>query len=141
MKIILDKLRPLGFNERPLTEADFYRICEQERIEIIWSEQKFSFYFSALGASCIVLPKRLRGLRLLFAAFHELGHHFTHLGCEPAVMWLGMSHDKDEFEADALALVALMPKHSLKDQAFLDGSRYGARLYNERLRLWFLYGV
>jgi hypothetical protein len=29
----------------------------------------------------------------------------------------------------------------LREMAFLDGSRYGHRIYNERLRLYFIYGI
>lgn len=140
MKIILENLKPWGFNERQLTETDFYSICEREGIEIIWSQEKYSFYFTALGVHCIVLPKRLKGLKLLFAAFHELGHYFAHSGHEPAALFNGLTQTKDECEADAIALIALMPRNRLKELAWLDGSRYGCGLYNERLRLYFLYG-
>ncbi|MBC7901507.1 MAG: ImmA/IrrE family metallo-endopeptidase [Saprospiraceae bacterium] len=106
-----------------------------------WSQKKYSFYFSALGHSCIVLPKRKKGLRLLFAMFHELGHHFARVGDEPAAAFEGMCNGKAEPEADAIALVAMMPIDMLKEMAFFDGSRYGGKLYNERLRLFFLYGI
>lgn len=141
MKILLEKLKPLGFNGRVLTEKDFHAICEKENILINWSNRKYSFYFSAFGQSCVTLPKRLKGLKLLFAMFHELGHHFAHVGDDPVVMWKDMPHQKDEFEADAIALIAMMPINLLREMAFLDGSRYGGKLWNERMRLYFLYGI
>lgn len=141
MKILLEKLAGLGLNRRQLTESDFFAICEAEGIEVVWSEKKFSFYFSALGEHCIVLPKRLRGLRLQFAMWHEFGHYAAHSGSEPVALFEGLTHSKDEAEADAIALVALMPIEKLRELAWLDGSRFGSRLYNERLRLYFLFGI
>lgn len=145
MNLLLEKLRPLGFNDRPLTETDFHRICEAEHIEIVWSDTKFSFYFSAFGLSCITLPKRLRGLRLLFAMYHELAHHFLHAGKQPSVLWLKMPHEngKEETEADALACIALIPKRDLGKFGILDEYPRGfaKKIYNDRLRIYFLFGV
>jgi len=126
-----------------MTEEDFYRICEAEGIEIVWSDKKFSFYLCdpEFDIYCITLPKRRKGLRLLRDMFHELGHHFMHIGNDPAAAFSGLTDDRDELEADAIALVAMIPKHMLKEMAFLDGSRFGDHLYNERIRLFFLYGI
>ena len=104
------------------------------------SGQKFSFYFSAFGESCITLPKRLSGLQLIFAMYHELGHHF-HAGDDPRVAWHGMIHDRDEIEADAVAAVALIPISRIGQIDFLDGSRFARKLYEDRMKLYFLYGV
>jgi len=141
MKILLDTLKPYGFNERPLTETDFFNICEKENIEIIWSDKKYSFFFSALGERCIVLPKRLRGLKLLFAMYHELAHALLSPGNLIAVEWKDMHDERDEWQCDAMALIALMPVSKLRELAWLDGSRYGAKLFNDRCRLYFLFGV
>jgi hypothetical protein len=73
MKLLLKKLEHYGLGKRPLTEDDFYNICTIEDIEIIWSDEKFAFYFALEGRHFIVLPKRKKGIRLLFAMFHELG--------------------------------------------------------------------
>jgi Zn-dependent peptidase ImmA (M78 family) len=142
MKHLLKGLERYGIGHRALSENDFHRICENEGIEIIWSREKFSFYFTLMGHHFIVLPKRRRGLRLLFAMFHELGHYFMHVGNDPEAAWLDMGHHtRDEAEADAIALIALMPVKDLWKNAFFDDSRYGGHLYNERLRLYFLYGI
>jgi Zn-dependent peptidase ImmA (M78 family) len=140
MNQTLRALERYGIGDRAMTDEDFYRICEAEGIEVILSPEKFSFYFTLMGQHFIVLPKRRRGLKLTFAMYHELGHYFVHVGTEPDVAWLD-GHSRNEAEADAIALVALMPKHMLKELAFLDGSRYGSHLYNERIRLYFLYGI
>jgi Zn-dependent peptidase ImmA (M78 family) len=141
MKLILKKLEVYGIGKRPMTEDDFYNICEIEGIEIIWSDNKFAFYFSILGEHFIVLPKRRKGLKMLFAMYHELGHYAAHAGDEPEAAFFGMTHTRDEIEADAIALIALMPKAKLKELAWLDGSRFGSHLWNERLRLFFLYDI
>jgi Zn-dependent peptidase ImmA (M78 family) len=140
MKHILNRLERYGIGTRTMTEEDFYTICEAEGIDVILSPEKFSFYFTMLGQSFIVLPKRRRGLKLLFAMYHELGHYFMHVGNEPDAAFLD-GHHRDELEADAIALVSIVPKSRLKDMAWLDGSRYGSHLWNERVRLFFLYDI
>lgn len=141
MKRLLKSLEQYGIGVRVLSEEDFWRICEIENIEVIWSPEKFSFYFSILGRRFITLPKRRKGLRLLYAQFHELGHALMSSAQDVDAAFLSEVHTRDESEADAIALVALMPKHALEELAFLDGSRLGGKLYNERLRLLFIYDV
>jgi Zn-dependent peptidase ImmA (M78 family) len=141
MKYLLNSLdKRYGIGSRPMAEEDFYGICEKEGIEILQSPEKFSFYFTMLDEHFIVLPKRRKGLRLLHAMFHELGHYAMHVGQEPEAAFLN-GHGKYEAEADAIALIAMIPKSRLKEMAFLDGSRYGNHLYQERLRLFFLYDI
>jgi Zn-dependent peptidase ImmA (M78 family) len=141
MKYILNSLtKRYGIGSRPMTEDDFYRICEHEGIEVLQSPEKFSFYFTMLDHHFIVLPKRRKGLKLIYAMFHELGHFAMHVGSEPNAAFLN-GHSKDEAEADAIALIAMVPRSKLKELAFLDGSRFGHHLYNERLRLFFLYDI
>lgn len=141
MKLLLEKLASIGVGTRPMTEEDFFANCEANGVEVIWSDKKYSFYFTLLNEHFIVLPKRLRGLKLLFAMWHEYAHFVAHVGNEPQALFNDLADGKDEAEADAAALVAIAPKHMLKDVAFFDGSRYGAHLYNERLRLFFLYDI
>lgn len=143
MKHILNRLTGYGIGIRPQTEEDFYHICELEHIEVVWSNNKFAFYLAEpkLGIYCITLPKRRKGLRLLHEMFHELGHHFAHAGNEPAAAFSGLTHTKDEAEAEAIALIAMMPIADIWTNAFFDDSRYGSHLYNERLRLYFIYGI
>lgn len=141
MKQLLKSLEQHGIGTRALNEDDFWRICETEGIEVIWSPEKFSFYFTLLGRKFITLPKRKRGLRLLFAMFHELGHALASPGLEVDAAFLSAAHTKDEAEADAVALVAMIPKDKIMEMAFLDDSRYGGKLWNERLRLLLLYDI
>src|SRR3954451_9622736 len=105
MKLLLNRLeKRYGLGSRPMLEEDFYLICENEGIEVLQSPEKFSFYFTMLDEHFIVLPKRRKGLKLLYAMFHELGHFAMHVGTEPEAAFLS-GHGKYEAEADATALI------------------------------------
>lgn len=144
MKYLIDTL-PDPIGRRPLDEKDFYAICEQERITVIWHGGRKAFRFSVLDRPFIALPKRLNGLKLLFAAFHELGHHFLSAGDPVEVAWLGMDEDdREELECNAVALVAIIPRshlHRIDEILDLWPPRFARELRAERLRLYFLYGV
>lgn len=117
MRLLLRNLRPLGFNRRALTETDFYNVCKDRQIEIVWSDEKFSFYFTMLGRSIITLPKRLTGVNLRFAVWHEFAHHaLGHSKCGGA-FFQGLLKNNEELEADSVALIALMPLASLDQPA------------------------
>lgn len=133
-----------GIGLRSLTEDDFWRICEIEQITVIESEQGV-FSFVLLGRKFIALPKSRKGLKRLFSLLHELGHLLLMNGKEPAFAFQGLKHcdnDRAEAEADAIALIALMPRHLIEQmQDEMCITRYGAKLWRERRRLYFLYGV
>ncbi|HEY0429016.1 MAG TPA: ImmA/IrrE family metallo-endopeptidase [Pyrinomonadaceae bacterium] len=145
MKFVLEKLTSYGFNSRVLTEQDFYAICEAEKIEVLEMNVSASFYMNVLGESIIVLNKRLKGLKRTFAMFHELAHHFLHGGKNGTnAFFLGLLDSKNEMESDAIALIAILPVSALSNFDFLDEnprSRYAKKLYKDRQRLYFLYGV
>lgn len=139
MKNLISSMRRYGIGGRPQTLDDFYCICEAENIEVIHTG-KIPFYFTMQGQKFINLPKRRKGLRQLREAFHELGHALISAGDAPeAAFFIG--HTKDEAEADAIALVALIPKSEALTNPFLDDSRYASHLANERLKLLFLYDI
>lgn len=144
MILSLKKLSRYGFNRRILTEADFYRICEMLRITVLEMDVSRSFYMSVGGKSFIVLAEKLKGLKKTFVMFHELAHHFLHGARDRAsAFYFNLLDDKNEFEADALALIALIPVSSLRSFDFLEEhpNRYARKLYKDRQRLYFLYGV
>lgn len=144
MKLSLKKLSRFGFNQRVLTERDFYDICEKENIIVVEREVYTSFYFTTDEYHFIVIKKSLKGMRKTFSMFHELSHHFLHGGRDTTnAFYFGMLETKAEFEADALALIALIPLPSLKNFAFLEEhpNRYARKLYRDRIKLNFLYGV
>lgn len=142
MKHLLTGLERHGFGRRAMTEIDFYKICDRDDIEIFWSDKRFPFYFTVPDDDLrvIVLPKRLNGVRLLFVMFHELAHHWLHGGDDPCLAFLGGRDSKCEAEADAIALLALMPRpDSILD---LPGDpKFAQRLIEDRNRLTFFYNV
>lgn len=140
----LEKLSQFGFNEKFLTEHDFYEICEQENITVLEMEVSTSFYMSVSGKSFIVLKKKLKGLRKTFTMFHELSHHFLHGGNRATnAFYFGLLNTKAEFEADTLATIALVPNFALRSYEFLDEhpNRYAKQLFRNRQKIQFLYGV
>lgn len=144
MNLSLAKLKKYGFGEKSLTETDFYAICENENIRILETDAATSFYFCASGKPVIVLDKKLKGLPKLFAAFHELAHHFLHGGTHfQSAFFFGLTESKNEFEADALSLIALIPAFKIGNTDFLDENpnRYALKLFKDRQRLYFLYGI
>lgn len=144
MKLSLTKLEKYGFNQKILTEADFYEICEREQITVLELDVPASFYFSVLGKHFIVLRKRLRGLRRTFVMFHELAHYFLHGGkAAECAFFFGLLENKNEIEAEAMATVALIPKFALDSYDFLEDhpNRYARKLFENRQKLEFLYGI
>jgi Zn-dependent peptidase ImmA (M78 family) len=143
MHFLLSKVKKYKINVRPQTENDFHSICEAEGIEVIWSNDKFSWYMTIEHEPFIVLPKRKRGIKLLFDMFHELGHHFAHYGEAPnQVFFHGLKDDKYEFEADAFATVAICPITVLKGEIeFEEDSRFARKVRKDRDKLYFYYQV
>lgn len=143
MNLSLHKLTKYGFNRRELTEADFYRICEKEGVFVIEMNVAKSFHFSAGGVKFIVLNKKLKGLRRLFDMFHELAHYFLHGGDDEYAFFHGLTDDKAEREADAVALMAMIPAGRIGCFEFLNDhpNRFAKKLWKDRQRLFFLYGI
>jgi Zn-dependent peptidase ImmA (M78 family) len=108
----LDKLRT-GWNERPLTEDDFYRLCR--RLRLRFNEMPLSvegFYYRAKGIDWIVISTKLSGNRRLAVMFHELGHFLFHApdhGATANFHGVGRPTRK-ECEADVFALCAILPR-------------------------------
>ena len=134
MKLLLEKLRPFGFNVRRLHESDLLEICDRGGITVRFDTTPRAFYLGGV----ITIPARYRGLRREFAIAHELTHHLYHVcGASPKVIYFeGIDKkSKEEIEADAMATIALMPDPA---QA-LDNSRFAREVKRERDRLRFLY--
>ncbi|HRH44693.1 MAG TPA: ImmA/IrrE family metallo-endopeptidase [Pyrinomonadaceae bacterium] len=144
MNISLKKLIKYEFNRRSLTEQDFYHICEQEGITIIERYQSNCFYFTVEGVPFITIGTRKRGLKRLFAMFHELSHYFLHSGKDPQeVFFFGLTETKQEMEADVFATIALIPFNKIDDYDFLDEhpNKFARRVFNDRKKIEFLYKV
>ena len=105
-----------AFNRRPLTERDFMKACQNLGITIGWANMPVlrGFHTSIHGQLTIFLDRKLKGDELIFVAFHELAHAVLHESRDPvSVNFYNQSESKDEEEADAVALLALIPtKHA-----------------------------
>ena len=115
MHFSLEKYRQLniGWNERPLTEADFYRLCRRHKITVQELSLRVSgFYYSMLGGHYIAIDSKLPARKKLFVMFHEFAHFLMHVPDQNATAsYHGVGRQtRKEFEADLFALVALVPR-------------------------------
>lgn len=142
MQHLLRGLERHGVGHRAFIEDDFWRICSEEHIDVHWSRKRFSFYFTVPDEDLrvIVLPDRYSGPRLLFAMCHELAHHFLHGGDAPCVAFQGLSDTRYEAEADAVALTWMIPQQVLSVPDDTE-SHFVRKLWSDRRRLFFLYGI
>ncbi len=132
MKKLIPKL-----NEQPLTEAALLEICEQLQAKVYDLPLENQGYYVRRGSDkFIFLKKSLGYLRRLETFSHETAHLATHEPCH----FLEFRHEQ---EAYAFALIALIPLESLRSGSFLEEneSYYAFKLWKERRRIYFLYGV
>jgi Zn-dependent peptidase ImmA (M78 family) len=116
MQFLIDKIRKLdvGWNERPLTEEDFYTLCGRFGVTI--EEEALSkegFYSCFGGRHFIALDRALIGRERMrrFVMFHEFAHFLMH---EPSTATTVAFHGlgprtRAETEADIFALAAVLP--------------------------------
>jgi len=115
MRFLTEKIIRLeiGWNERPLTEADFYVLCRRFRIGV--QEMPLSvggFYYRVMGRDYIAVNSHLANAEKLAVMFHELGHFLFHTpetGATANFHGIGRRTRKER-EADAFALCALIPR-------------------------------
>lgn len=122
MRFLLDKIEPLklGWNERPLTEADFQRTCR--RLHVTVQEMPLTvggFYYRVLGRDYIAIDSRLSGTQKLLVQFHELAHFLFHMPASGATAnFHGVGRkNRQEREADAFAICALVPRALLETRS------------------------
>ena len=118
MQFFLDKISTLktGWNERALTEADFYRLCKRLKISVTEMPLRTGgFYYRVMGKDYIAIDSKLSGAKKLLVQFHELAHFLFHTpesGATANFHGVGRK-TRQEREADAFALCAVIPKSSL----------------------------
>ena len=123
------------FNEEALTENDFWKICENEQILVVETHLFVNgFYFSDGRRNFIYLNSALRGIFWLENAFHEIAHHFLHTP---------PSDSRQEEEARAIALIAILPRGQLEKAAMEadEFSEYAERILHERLQIFAEHGI
>ena len=122
MQFIVNKISPLcpGWNRRPLTEDDFYRLCKKFRIGVTEMPLTVSgFYYRVSGRDFIAVDSKLSGPKKLLVLFHELGHFLLHTPESGATAnFHGIQKtSRKEIEADAFALCAVIPKTMLESRS------------------------
>lgn len=148
MKLLSQKISQLkiGWNERPLTEGDLYRICRRFRIGVTEMPLVVSgFYYRVMGRDFIAVDSKLSGPKRLLVLFHELGHFLLHTpdsGATANFHGVGRRSRK-EIEADVFALCAVIPKTMLEtrsiDELIDEGIDPGA--LRERVEIYRRHGI
>lgn len=144
---LLAKFSRFGWNTRSLTIEDFYLICRRERIKIVEMPLLVpGFYMVCKGKRFICIDSRLRGVRWLHVAFHELAHHFLH--APAATASANFFHVREEpkvkFEAEAFAIIAMIPEPLLRSMLageIEDEYGFPREMLEFRLKVLDLYGV
>lgn len=143
MLLSLAKLSQFGFNQRPLSMDDFYKICEREEISVLHEDIDSSFYMVFAGKKFIVLAKKLNWLQESYIAFHELAHAMCDPDIQSEACFFGVQDSPREREADAFAAIALIPRDKVDDTSFMDNCCCGiaTKIYETRINLYERYGV
>lgn len=120
MRFFREKIESLvkGWNKRPLTEADFHRLCRRHRITVDEMPLRVSgFYYCVMGRHFIAIDSKLPLARKLFVMFHEFAHYLMHApNTNETASYHGVGRrTRKEEEADLFALVALIPIDMLRD--------------------------
>jgi Zn-dependent peptidase ImmA (M78 family) len=122
MLFFLDKFSGLKcqWNRKPLTEEDFYRLCRRHKVTVQEMPLRVSgFYYCMLGRHYIAINSRLRQPKKLFVMFHEFAHYLFHApdsGATANFHGIGKKTRK-EFEADAFAACALIPRPMVESKS------------------------
>ena len=143
MRFFIDKILHLiiGWNERQLTEADFYSVCKRHNIDVHEEPLNVSgFYYRVLGQDFIVVDSKLAGTEKLAVLFHELGHFLFHAPeSGPAANFHGIGRrTRKECEADVFAVCSIIPRTWIvtrSPQELIDHEALPADLIAERLRI------
>ncbi len=143
-------------NSRPMTYEDFEKAARRERVRVTlcnYSPEINGYYCVQRKGSRriphIVINSRLDDLRRTFTGFHELAHHFLHVPVS-AQHWYycrrtaKVTDRKQECEANAVALMAIIPK-KLMLELYEDGIDHVdpdlAELCRQRWEVYQQYGV
>ncbi len=149
MRLLIEKVSQLGigWNERPLTESDFYQICKRLKIKAIEMPLRVSgFYYRVMGQDFIAIDSRLCGQKRLAVMFHELGHYLFHTpesGATANFHGVGI-RTKKECEADIFAICAIIPRNWLtsRDPHLLaEDDGFPPEMISQRYEIFELYNV
>jgi Zn-dependent peptidase ImmA (M78 family) len=148
MRFLADKVNSLriGWNERPLSEPDFYRLCRRYKIGVQEMPLRVSgFYYRVMGQDFIAVDSRLTGIAKLTVLFHELGHFLFHAPETGATAnFHGVGHrTRKECEADVFALCAVIPRRWIESRtaAEIIDEGIAPELVRERSRIYARHGL
>ena len=149
MRFFTDKIIKLrfGWNERPLAEVDFFRLCKRFKITV--QEMPLTtggFYYRVMGKDFIAVDSRLAPQEKLIVLFHELGHFLFHTPETGATAnFHGVGHrTRQEIEADVFALCAVMPKSLIANRRpdeLVDDDGFTPEMVEERRGIFVRYGI
>ncbi|MGB7069159.1 MAG: ImmA/IrrE family metallo-endopeptidase [Pyrinomonadaceae bacterium] len=143
MQFLTAKISKLGieWNKKPLTEEDFYYLCA--RSGIVVKEMPLvtnGFYYRVLGGNYIAIDSRLEPRKKLFVMFHEFAHFLLHSpDSGVAAGFHGVGKSRNETEADAFALCALIPKPWISTksaQELIEVEGFTDKMVQERLEVF-----
>ena len=149
MRFSLEKFSNLdiGWNERPLTDDDFYRLCRRFRITVEEIPLRVSgFYYCVMGRHFIAIDSKLPPRRKQFVMFHEFAHYLIHApdaGVTASFHGVGRKTRK-EFEADAFATCALVPRRMVESrsvQELVEEDGLPEELISARVELYRTLGI
>ncbi|HRI05157.1 MAG TPA: ImmA/IrrE family metallo-endopeptidase [Pyrinomonadaceae bacterium] len=149
MRFLTEKIQHLkiGWNEREMTETDFYRLCRRFKIKVVEMPLRTGgFYYRVMGRDFIAVDSRLRREKKLLVLFHELGHFLFHTpesGATANFHGVGR-RTRVEREADVFALCALIPKQFIESkplQELVDEAGFTPETVAERLSVFEHYGI
>ncbi len=130
------------WNERPLNEADFYRLCRRHKISVREMPLRVSgFYYCMLGRHYIAINSRLQPMRKLFVMFHEFAHYLIHApdsGATASFHGIG-KRTRDEFEADLFAACAIIPRPMVETRSapeLIEAEGFPEDVVRERLEIY-----
>ena len=145
MLATLAKLSRYGFNQHSLTLEDFNKMCEAERIAVVYEDIDSSFYMEVDGRKFIVISKNLSSFETIYTAFHELGHALLGRQSPIRACFFGLDDSPDEQLANNFATIAMMPLRSLHNaRAFVESGKVSplaARMCERRVWLFETYGI
>ena len=140
----ISRLR-IHWNKRPLTEADFFKLCRKHKVTVTEMPLKVSgFYYCAMGRHFIAIDSRLSPQKKLFVMFHEFAHFLLHAPSGAATAnYHGIGkRTRIEIEADSFALCALMPLAWVESGRFAElaaDAGYDEDLTQQRLGVYELH--
>lgn len=118
----ISRLR-VQWNERPLTEGVFIRLCKRHKITVQEMPLRVGgFYYCVMSRHFIAIDSKLPPGKKLFVMFHEFAHYLLHApngGATASYHRVGR-RTRAEMEADAFALCALIPRTWLESDRFVE---------------------